>query len=134
MLKRETSEHQTRAFQWRKQEWALYFTGLRSTRVPEIRKNRSRGWMWVSSLIQRSQGTWYKFHLHSGTKWETERPLYSREKLSEGCTPRLCTVRRLEHMQAEVRGAELVWSSFLKRQNGDGTERRKEGEGEKCHA
>lgn len=37
-------------------------------------------------------------------------------------------------MQAEVRGAELVWSSFLKRQNGDGTERRKEGEGEKCHA
>lgn len=28
-------------------------------------------------------------------------------------------------MQAEVRGAELVWSSFLKRQNGDGTERGK---------
>lgn len=101
--------------------------------MPEIRKNRSRGWMWVSSLIQRSQGTWYRFHLHSGTKWETERPLYRREKLSEGCTPRLCTVRRLEHMKAEVRGAELVRSSFLKRQNGDGTERRKEGEGGKCH-
>lgn len=86
--------------------------------MPEIRKSRSRGWMWVSSLIQRSQGTLYRFRLHSGTKWETERPLYSREKLSEGCTPRLCTVRRLGHMQAEVRGAELVWSSFLKRHKG----------------
>lgn len=36
-------------------------------------------------------------------------------------------------MKAEVRGAELVRSSFLKRQNGDGTERKKEGEGGKCH-